>query len=56
MTMEKMTEWLRTCLHKCRLSEFKANRIINEAKKDDKTLYKYYCPHCFGYHLTKKPR
>jgi hypothetical protein len=43
-------------LHKARLSEYKINMIIEEAKKDGKTLYKYYCPHCFGYHLTKKLR
>jgi hypothetical protein len=54
--MEKIGEWVRTCLHKCRLSEDRANFIIEEAKKDKKILYKYYCPHCFGWHLTKKPR
>ena len=52
--MEKTTEWVRTCLHKARLSEGKANVIINRAKEIN--LFKYYCPHCFGWHLTKKPR
>lgn len=54
--MEKFDEWVRTCLHKSRLSEYKANRIIKEAKEEKVILYKYYCPHCFGFHLTKKPR
>jgi len=54
--MEKVAEWVKTCLNKSRLSEGRANCIIEEAKKDKKTLYKYYCPHCFGWHLTKKPR
>jgi hypothetical protein len=51
--MEKVNEWVRTCLHKSRLSESIADKIIAKAK--DK-LYKYYCPHCFGWHLTKKER
>ena len=54
--MEKFQEWARTCLHKARLSDYRADQIIEEAKKDKKELFKYYCPHCFGYHLTKKPR
>lgn len=54
--MEKISEWVRTCLHKSRLSSYRADLIIKEAKKDDKILFKYYCPHCAGYHLTKKPR
>ena len=54
--MEKTAEWVKTCLHKARLSEGKANVIINKAKEDKNILFKYYCPHCFGWHLTKKPR
>ena len=54
--MEKTTEWVRTCLHKARLSDTRADKIIEEAKKDKKHLYKYSCPHCFGWHLTKRPR
>lgn len=54
--MENIAEWVKTCLHKSRLSEGRANVIIEEAKKDHKILFKYYCPHCFGWHLTKKPR
>ena len=56
--MEKIAEWVKTCLHKARFhSEYKADRRIDEIKKKDNvTLYKYYCPHCSGWHLTKKER
>lgn len=54
--MEKILEWTKTCLHKSRLSEYIADNIIEEAKKNKKTLYKYNCPHCFGWHLTKRQR
>lgn len=36
--MEKIEEWVRTCLHKAKLSEGRANLIIEGAKKDKKTL------------------
>jgi hypothetical protein len=54
--MEKISEWVKTCLHKTRLSAGNADKIIERAKKDGVILYKYYCPHCFGYHLTKRSK
>ena len=39
--MEKVDEWLKTCLKKKKLSEGYADNIIVKAKKDTVTLYKY---------------
>ena len=52
--MNKIDTWLKSCLHKKRLSEGYADKIIQKAEKDGIVLHKYYCPHCFGWHLTKK--
>jgi len=52
--MKKIDEWVKTCLHKKKLKESWADNIIKRALKDNKVLYKYYCPHCFGWHLTSK--
>ncbi len=49
--MEKTTEWTKTCLRKKRLKESWADDII---KKATIQLRKYYCLHCFGWHITKK--
>lgn len=43
------------CLRKKRLSEAIADKIIKKAKSEGSNLYKYYCPYCFCWHLTKKP-
>lgn len=56
MKLGSTEEWIKTCLHKKRLSNSVADKIIEKAKQDNKELFKYYCPHCYGYHLTKKPR
>jgi len=42
------------CLRKKPLREEWANRIIKEAKKTGTTLYKYLCPHCGRFHVTKR--
>jgi hypothetical protein len=53
--MKRVDEWVKSCLHKTRLSEGHADEIIARvAKEENLTLYKYYCPHCFGWHLTRK--
>ena len=55
--MEKVAEWVKTCLHKTKMSEGHADTIITKAKAEGKVvLYKYPCPHCFGWHVTKKER
>ena len=51
--MNMIDEWVKTCLHKNKYTEEEADWIIKKKKKDIR-LYKYYCPHCFGWHLTKK--
>ena len=46
-----ISKWVKSCLHKKRLSEEICDLII---KKADKPLRKYYCNYCFGWHLTSK--
>ena len=49
--MNKIDEWAKTCLKKKKLKEQWADSIILKA---DKPLRKYYCPHCFSWHITSK--
>lgn len=49
--MKKIDEWLKTCLKKKKLKEEWADSIIEKA---DIKLRKYYCPHCFAWHVTSK--
>ena len=49
--MEKIDEWVKTCLRKKKLKESWADSIIS---KSSIPLRKYYCPHCFSWHITKK--
>ena len=49
--MEKFNEWTKTCLRKKRLKEGWADDIIKRSKTP---LTKYYCNHCFGWHVTSK--
>lgn len=44
------------CMRKKRLTEEIANKIVKRAKKEGMKLYSYVCPHCQGYHLTRKPQ
>lgn len=43
-------KWVRMCLRKKKLSQGTADIIIEKATIP---LKKYYCPHCFNWHLTK---
>jgi len=52
--MNAIDEWVKTCLRKKKLTERYADEVIERAKPAK--LYKYYCPHCFAWHITKKPR
>jgi len=52
--MEKIDEWVRTCLHKVRMSDTHADMVIKRAKTDGTELRKYCCPHCDGWHVTSK--
>lgn len=49
--MDKIDEWVKTCLRKKKLKEQWADNIIKRAKTP---LRKYYCPHCAGWHVTSK--
>jgi hypothetical protein len=49
--MERIKEWVSMCLRKKRLREEWADAII---KRADIPLRKYYCPHCFAWHITKQ--
>jgi hypothetical protein len=42
------------CLRKKPLKEDWANRIIKQAASEGTTLYKYQCPHCQRWHVTKR--
>lgn len=44
------------CLRKKKLSENYAVNVINRAKKEGSTLFKYYCNHCQHWHVTKDSR
>ena len=52
--MSKVPKLYSMCLRKKVLSEDIANKIINRAKNEGVILYKYLCPYCGKYHLTKK--
>lgn len=55
--MTNIDEWLKTCLHKKKYSEATADELIGRIKKERGViLRKYSCPHCFGWHLTKKAK
>lgn len=50
--MDKFLEWEKTCLRKVKMTDEHADLVITGAKPG--TLRKYYCPHCFGWHVTSK--
>ena len=56
--MNDTAEWAKTCLQKSRFSneQFADSKIAKIKEESGNVLYKYFCPHCFGWHLTKKPR
>lgn len=49
--MKKHDEWVKTCLRKKKISEKRADYVIKIAEIP---LRKYYCPHCFNWHITKR--
>ena len=54
--MTEVDVWVKSCLRKKKMLENHADKVITRAKKEGTTLYKYSCPHCFHWHVTKKPR
>lgn len=52
--MDKIDEWVKTCLHKKKLREKWSNDIIKRAESEGNYLRKYYCFHCFHWHVTSK--
>ena len=48
-----ITKWVGECLRKKRLNDNIADEVIARAKKEGTALYKYHCPHCDGWHITK---
>lgn len=54
--MDKFHEWAKTCLNKKRMSEHLAELVIYRARQQGTELYKYICPHCNGWHVTKQKR
>ena len=51
--MSTVKTWVGECLRKKRLSSGVADKVIERAKKEGTELYKYHCPHCDGWHITK---
>ncbi len=51
-----INKWVGECLRKTKLLEDYADKIIKQAKSEGTVLYKYSCPHCFNWHVTKKKR
>jgi hypothetical protein len=54
MNKKEVSLWVGQCLRKVKLSERDANRIINRAQLNDHKMFKYFCPHCGNWHVTKK--
>jgi hypothetical protein len=54
--MNEVQEWAKTCLNKSKFTESSADLKLGQLKLKGVILNKYYCPHCCGWHLTKKPR
>ncbi len=53
--MSELQEDLAQCYSKKRYSLKTANRVLERRLKGNPALRSYYCPVCFGYHLTKRP-
>lgn len=55
--MDNISEWSKTCLNKSRFTsaELADKKIAGIKIESGSVLYRYYCPHCFGWHLTRKP-
>jgi len=52
----KTKSWAGECLRKAKFkNKDKAQKSIDRIKeKSGNVLFSYMCPHCLGYHLTKK--
>ena len=53
-TQIRRRKWIGSCLRKKAYTEGLANHLIKKKRKEGVKLYKYMCPHCFRYHLTRK--
>lgn len=49
----KADRWVKMCLRKKKLSQGYADSIIEKAEIP---LKKYYCPHCFNWHIAKQDK
>lgn len=53
--VKRANRWVGECLRKKPLKEEWCDNIIKAAKADGITLYKYACPHCARWHVTRRP-
>ena len=54
--MNDIERMRKMCLGKSRYKrEASVDRAVEKRKPFEPTIRKYYCPLCFGWHLTKKP-
>ncbi len=51
---KRIYKWTKDCLNKKRLRSDWADDVIKRAAETGTTLFKYYCPHCTKYHVTRK--
>ncbi|MGB0218337.1 MAG: hypothetical protein ACPGJF_03300 [Sinimarinibacterium flocculans] len=53
---ERLRQWVRSCLSKCRYSSAnRANAAVRRARLRRRVVLRtYYCEHCGGWHLTKQ--
>ena len=52
----RLEKWIGECLRKKKLRIEWADRIIKEAAEEGTKLYKYRCPNCQKWHLTKQEK
>jgi len=53
MNKSKIEKWQGECVRKKKLRQSWADNVIARAAANNDKLYKYYCPHCQHWHVTK---
>lgn len=51
--MANIRRWVGECLRKKKMRESHANKVIERAKAEGTELRKYFCPHCYSWHVTR---
>lgn len=56
MSQRSVAKFVGQCLRKKRMRECHADSVIKRAAKGGTKLFKYFCPYCSGWHVTKQPQ